>query len=298
MSQDKNVIQQAAKAISESNCIYFTAGAGMGVDSGLPDFRGKDGFWRAYPPMKDLGIDLPSTSNPKWFDKDPEFAWGFWAHRFNLYSKSKPHEGYNFLKRFSENKKYGHFVFTSNVDAHFERIFDRENIIEYHGTTKFWQCTDVDCKKGVYEVSLDTKLEIDEKTFRITSGIPKCDVCQKVTRPNVLMFNDSRFCENTFNNQEKNYKKFLRSLNEDDLKMLPNSLEYDSRIVKDSLNQYWFCIPIRFDKRSFDHQEMKLKSQKIASIDPGVRTFSTIYGSDGICLEVAKGDVSRIYRLG
>ena len=79
---------------------------------------------------------------------------------------------------------------------------------------------------------------------------------------------------------------------------LPDSLEYDSRIIKDSLNQYWMCIPVRLDKKSFNHQEMKLKSEKMASIDPGVRTFSTIYGSDGICLEVAKGDVSRIYRLG
>ena len=36
------------------NCsgLLIGAGAGMGVDSGLPDFRGKEGFWRAYPPKK------------------------------------------------------------------------------------------------------------------------------------------------------------------------------------------------------------------------------------------------------
>jgi len=79
---------------------------------------------------------------------------------------------------------------------------------------------------------------------------------------------------------------------------LPDSLEYDSRIIKDSLNQYWMCIPIRFHKRTFDNQEMRLKSQKIASIDLGVITFATIYDSNGVSLEIAKGDVSRIYRLG
>ena len=32
------------------------AGAGMGVDSGLPDYRGPEGFWRAYPPYRALGL--------------------------------------------------------------------------------------------------------------------------------------------------------------------------------------------------------------------------------------------------
>ncbi len=40
--------QQAAQAIQEADAIIILAGAGMGVDSGLPDFRGKEGFWKAY----------------------------------------------------------------------------------------------------------------------------------------------------------------------------------------------------------------------------------------------------------
>lgn len=34
----------------------------MGVDSGLPDFRGTEGFWRAYPPMAKLNLRLEDTS--------------------------------------------------------------------------------------------------------------------------------------------------------------------------------------------------------------------------------------------
>ena len=36
---------------SPAESFIITAGAGMGVDSGLPDFRGKEGFWKAYPPF-------------------------------------------------------------------------------------------------------------------------------------------------------------------------------------------------------------------------------------------------------
>ena len=42
-------IDRIKKIISEADAVIITAGAGMGVDSGLPDFRGDVGFWRAYP---------------------------------------------------------------------------------------------------------------------------------------------------------------------------------------------------------------------------------------------------------
>lgn len=40
---------KSAEALKAADALLITAGAGMGVDSGLPDFRGGQGFWRAYP---------------------------------------------------------------------------------------------------------------------------------------------------------------------------------------------------------------------------------------------------------
>jgi len=42
---------RAAEYIVQADGLLITAGAGMGVDSGLPDFRGKNGFWHAYPAL-------------------------------------------------------------------------------------------------------------------------------------------------------------------------------------------------------------------------------------------------------
>ena len=42
-------VRRAAEAINAASALLVTAGAGMGVDSGLPDFRRTQGFWRAYP---------------------------------------------------------------------------------------------------------------------------------------------------------------------------------------------------------------------------------------------------------
>ena len=97
-----NELKKAAMAIRKAKALYITAGAGMGVDSGLPDFRGPEGFWKAYPPLKSLGVRFPDMSNPKWFDRDPELAWGYYGHRYNLYCKTIPHNGFTILRNWGE----------------------------------------------------------------------------------------------------------------------------------------------------------------------------------------------------
>jgi len=42
----ERAVARAAAAIAAADCVLLTNGAGLGVDSGLPDFRGKEGFWR------------------------------------------------------------------------------------------------------------------------------------------------------------------------------------------------------------------------------------------------------------
>jgi NAD-dependent SIR2 family protein deacetylase len=47
MSTMKDNLRRAADALRASDALVVTAGAGTGVDSGLPDFRGNGGFWKA-----------------------------------------------------------------------------------------------------------------------------------------------------------------------------------------------------------------------------------------------------------
>ena len=65
------MFQRAAEAVREAEVFIITAGAGMGVDSGLPDFRGDRGFWNAYPPYARLGISFTEAANPDHFERDP-----------------------------------------------------------------------------------------------------------------------------------------------------------------------------------------------------------------------------------
>ena len=78
-------ITRAADAIRRADALLVAAGAGMGVDSGLPDFRGPEGFWRAYPPYRALGLRFEQMASPHTFARDAHLAWGFYGHRLNLY---------------------------------------------------------------------------------------------------------------------------------------------------------------------------------------------------------------------
>lgn len=57
----------------------------MSADSGLPTFRDKEGFWREYPALRELGIDFQEIANPSAFLFQLSLAWSFYAHRHNPY---------------------------------------------------------------------------------------------------------------------------------------------------------------------------------------------------------------------
>lgn len=182
-------VQRAAAIIGQADALIVTAGAGMGVDSGLPDFRGPEGFWGAYPALGRAGISFEDIANPQAFEDDPYLAWGFYGHRLNLYRATEPHEGFRILRDIADKLPHGAFVFTSNVDGQFEKAgFDEERIVECHGSIHHLQCM-----KNCFEYTWSAagfRPKVDEQSCRITSALPVCPLCRSLARPNILMFGD------------------------------------------------------------------------------------------------------------
>lgn len=182
-------IRRAAELISDADSIVITAGAGMGVDSGLPDFRGKEGFWKAYPALAKAQIGFTDIACPDTFESNPKLAWGFYGHRLNLYRNTQPHMGYRYLRAISKQLDGGAFIYTSNVDGHFQRTgFPLNNIVECHGSIHHLQCQHT-CNQEIWEA---TKFmpEVDEEHCLLTSPLPTCRNCGGIARPNILMFGD------------------------------------------------------------------------------------------------------------
>lgn len=195
------------------NALLITAGAGMGVDSGLPDFRGNAGFWNAYPAYKHLGLSFSDLANPRWFSTDPGFAWGFYGHRLNLYRVTVPHEGFAILRALAESMPLGFFVFTSNVDGQFQKAgFPASRITEAHGSIHHLQCAE-NCGQEIFPAD-GFSPAVDPATFRAGDPLPTCPGCGALARPNILMFGDAEWDETRTASQETTMNTWLASLYE------------------------------------------------------------------------------------
>lgn len=204
-------IETAAQAVADADALLIGAGAGIGVDSGLPDFRGNEGFWRAYPPMAERGISFIEMANPAWFVRDPELAWGFYGHRMHLYRDTEPHPGFHILRGWGERMKHGCFVFTSNVDGQFQKAgFDPDAVAEAHGSIHHLQCTG-GCRDSVWPAD-DVQVALDEAAFRAEPPLPSCPDCGALARPNVLMFGDWQWLPHRSSRQEARLRDWLDTL--------------------------------------------------------------------------------------
>jgi NAD-dependent SIR2 family protein deacetylase len=183
------LFEQAAKAIAEADGLLVTAGAGMGVDSGLPDFRGNEGFWKAYPALARAGLAFTRIANPAAFESNPRRAWGFYGHRLNLYRETVPNAGFGILKTLSKKMEHGVFVFTSNVDGQFQKAgYNPRQIVEAHGSIHHLQCQN-GCLGDTWSAENFAPV-VDDENCELLSAFPYCPHCGEVARPNILMFGD------------------------------------------------------------------------------------------------------------
>ncbi len=202
------VVGRAVEAIEQASHLLITAGAGMGVDSGLPDFRGSKGFWKAYPPYQKLSLGFTDLANPGFFMTDPALAWGFYGHRLALYRKTTPHAGFEILRRWSAKKK-SCFVFTSNVDGQFQKAgFEAERVNEVHGSIHYLQCSQP-CSRIIFPAE-GVEVKINTDTMRAVGPLPTCPNCGSVARPNILMFGDCGHVPSRQVEQQKLYRSWHR----------------------------------------------------------------------------------------
>ncbi|RME41546.1 MAG: NAD-dependent deacetylase [Deltaproteobacteria bacterium] len=196
---------RAARAVEEAEVLIYTAGAGMGVDSGLPDFRGDKGFWRAYPMYERLGINFVDAANPQHFERDPAFGWGFYGHRTNLYRETVPHRGFTLLRQWLEETGRDGFVVTSNVDGQFQKAgFAEEMVLEVHGSIHHLQCL-LPCCREIWPNNESFDIDLDTMRSR---HIPACRFCGGTARPNILMFGDFSWLSGRTQGQQMRFDLF------------------------------------------------------------------------------------------
>jgi len=150
--------------LKDSRKIVFVTGAGISQESGIPTFRGKDGYWRRYDPMKLASIDA--------FYDDPKLVWEWYEDRRKNILDVKPNEGHFAISQMEEFKDI--VILTQNIDGLHQRS-GSTNVLELHGSIIRIKCTVCDF--------------IDNITENFESLPPKCK-CGSMLRPDVVWFGE------------------------------------------------------------------------------------------------------------
>ncbi len=204
------LLKKAAKLVQTAEMLLLVTGAGMGVDSGLPDFRGTQGFWREYPALERNGLDFMSVASPRAFRQFPDIAWGFYGHRLNLYRQTVPHAGFGILRKWGDDCPYGYMAFTSNVDGQFQKAgFDSKLVTECHGSIHHLQCLNA-CTPEIWSADAFTPV-VDEKHCVLVNEPPHCPHCGGLARPNILMFGDDNWLPHRSVMQQRRLEHWLKN---------------------------------------------------------------------------------------
>lgn len=204
-------LTRCARLIENADGVLITAGAGLGVDSGLPDFRGDAGLWRTYPALGRAGMHFQDIACPDAFYTEPRLAWGFYGHRLKLYRETAPGASFRILDGIARRLPAGAFVFTSNVDGHFQQAgYDPARIVECHGSIHHLQCLG-GCGDDIWSADGFVPV-VDEVNCRLLGDFPRCPWCGGTARPNILMFGDGGWCDERTRLQQARLVAWCRKL--------------------------------------------------------------------------------------
>lgn len=156
--------------IDESNNIVFFGGAGVSTESGIPDFRSVDGLYHQkydYPPEEILSHTF--------FERHTEYFYKFYRDKM-LCLDAQPNAAHLKLAELERAGKLSAVV-TQNIDGLHQKAGSK-NVLELHGSTLRNYC--VQCGRfftAEYMVN--------------TSGIPHCDECGGLIKPDVVLYEES-----------------------------------------------------------------------------------------------------------
>lgn len=151
-------------SLKGSKKIVFLTGAGISQESGIATFRGKDGLWQQYDPMK--------FASPQAFMDDPKLIWSWYNDRRREILAANPNLGHMAIANLQNYRNVS--VVTQNIDGLHQRAGSRD-VVELHGNIFGTKCTKCDSK------------------FTTESGfidLPVCELCGNYLRPDVVWFGE------------------------------------------------------------------------------------------------------------
>ena len=159
--------------------VLIITGAGVSAESGIPTFRGKDGYWRNLDPIK--------LATPEAFARDPELVWQWYLERRRRISSAQPNAAHEAIANLAQCADEFLLV-TQNVDdLHRRAGLAKAEMVQIHGDIFVTRCSRCDFwqehpPSPGYGAAGEQQQE--------QNGVPRCANCDALMRPGVVWFGE------------------------------------------------------------------------------------------------------------
>lgn len=167
--------------------ITVLTGAGISAESGIPTFRGPEGYWtvgsKAYHPQEMATLAM--------FSEQPDEVWKWYLYRLSVCGNAKPNQGHLALVEMEQQLQDRFTLITQNVDnLHLRAGSSPERTFQIHGNVFFMRCVN-ECQERLYPLPLDLLArDKDQDLSNEDKTLLSCPDCAAATRPHVLWFDE------------------------------------------------------------------------------------------------------------
>ena len=155
--------------------VLVLTGAGVSAESGIPTFRGKDGYWR--------NLDPAQLATPEAFARDPKLVWEWYRERRHRIYNAQPNAAHEAIAKLAQHADEFLLV-TQNVDdLHARAGLPKEKMVQIHGDIFVTRCSRCDFSRRDYEQ--EQEQEEEEEVV-----VPRCSQCDALMRPGVVWFGE------------------------------------------------------------------------------------------------------------
>ncbi|MFH0725868.1 MAG: Sir2 family NAD-dependent protein deacetylase [Pseudomonadota bacterium] len=185
---DTNLMSFLKELARGQGRLTVLTGAGISAESGIPTFRGPEGYWtvgaKEYQPQE--------MATYRMFSKDPWEVWRWYLYRLGICAQAAPNLGHAAIVAMEQLFSNRFTLITQNVDGlHLRAGSSPERTYQIHGNIFFRRC-DKPCTNEIFPIPSgicgkqrhEIMTEQEKKALR-------CPLCGGLTRPHVLWFDES-----------------------------------------------------------------------------------------------------------
>jgi NAD-dependent deacetylase len=185
---DPVLVEAVTRRLRARGRLTVMSGAGISAESGIPTFRGPEGYWtvgsKVYHPRE--------MATRAMFDRSPREVWHWYLYRMGVCRRAAPNAGHRAVADLERLLGERFTLITQNVDGlHLRAGSSPRRTLQIHGNVFFMRCAG-ECSTAVFPLPADVPAkEADEPLTDAEAALLVCPCCGGLARPHVLWFDET-----------------------------------------------------------------------------------------------------------